>query len=130
MGVAVTMRPAESIPEQTPREAWEDLCELIREREREHAELHKEWRRALILFAHLHEETLVRAEAEYHASLEALAHSEALALEGTAMRALERVMDALIEFEVRAKRDPAGAARALCRWMDRLRGSAQEGRAA
>jgi hypothetical protein len=31
-------------------------------------------------------------------------------------------MDALIEFEVRAKRDPAGAARALCRWMDRLRG--------
>jgi hypothetical protein len=82
------------------------------------------------MLCELHAADLAQAEADHAAALEAMAHSEALAREGTTMRALEKLMGAVVAFEARAQRDPAGAARALCRWLERMRGSAEKGRAA
>ena len=113
-------RPAHAMPALSPAAICDETYGLIRERERDLAAMFHEY-----AWLQMSARVVERAEEahDHAAALEALAHSEALAAEGTAMRALDRTWGALVAFEARAKTNPAAAARALCRWIERVRES-------
>lgn len=123
-------RPAHSLPACSPADLWAETRDLIREREREHAREREGWARAIVTLMALHEQDLADAQAGHAASLEALSHASALAQDGAAEEALGRLMGAVVAVEARARKgDPAGAALALCRWLEKMRGTGTAARA-
>lgn len=130
-------RPARLLPPPTRQAVYAETLGLLRDREREHREDMAEMLGAMAV--------LVRVGAEERAALEdgsrrivddARASLDALdASSGAAEReareearrardALARVMEAAVLCEARVKRgDPAGAAKMLVRWLEKVRGT-------